>query len=339
MAQGNEPTRQDGRIDDRLSDGDTSLDSDIRPSNTVSDRRENPDSYIKSTTQDGDCGPKLGDKDTNHSGQAYAENLSTAIDPAPHEVSGNLIFTEHGLHPFYALDSIIKSNDGTVRATFEHGEERYRVELYYQDSGLAPRDDPDFRLETVREFRLRVHASDETGERKVTFHIAPRWPGMQTKEGKEVPTPDIEGVNARMDGANIPIEEYPNLLQRAAESVGVHSKYFEREHIHAYSNVFQFELYLRLNRDRSGAVFGLNSPMQRIFEHVEGTGYRQLTEDNGKADGYFHRAKFGSDGAQLLFAEPGHGYAKSIKHYHPEHPRSDPSDPLYHPKVGVCVYV
>jgi hypothetical protein len=33
----------------------------------------------------------------------------------------------------------------------------------------------------------------------------------------------------------------------------------------------------------------------------------------------------------------GHTLGKKIKHYHPKHPKSDPTDPLYHPKVGVSL--
>lgn len=77
--------------------------------------------------------------------------------------------------------------------------------------------------------------------------------------------------------------------------------------------------------------------MRRIFEYVDGHGkFRELREDDRKGvEGYHHRTRFDSAGSAALI--PGHGYGKRIKHYHPEHPRSDPSDPLYHPKVGVSI--
>lgn len=284
------------------------------------------------------------------------------LDPAPHEVGAHLIFTEHGLTPFFALDSVVKAGGGSARATFDVSGEEWLIEadtdeadapdpaddcpacstflasLSYHESGFAPPDDPaiDFRQETVREFDIHVKPmNDSVGERKAHFNVSPRWPNMETTDGNPVPTPDITGVNVQAQGANVALDAYPALLRRAAKALDINPDYFGE--IHRYSNLFAYERYVRVDREKSGRVFGTNSPMQRIFEHIDGHGkFRELREDDRNGvEGYHHRTRFDSAGSAALI--PGHSVGKRIKHYHPEHPRSDPEDPLYHPKVGVSL--
>lgn len=261
-----------------------------------------------------------------------------AVEPAPHEFSGNLIFTDDGLDPFYAFDAAVKAGDGSRKATVRVDGVCYDVTLYYQESGLKAWDDPSFELETVREYRLKFEAQDEVGERSGTFHVQPRWPDMESKDpDKPDPsTPEITGVNVRVDGSNLPIETYPRLLREAASAVDVNPSYFTAEKVHEYSNIFAYELYVRIDRERSERLIGMNGPIRRIFEHVESAdGFRELREDDREVSGYHHRVTVSSDGASRLLA--GHGYGKRVKHYHPEHPREDPEDELYHPKVGVSL--
>lgn len=284
------------------------------------------------------------------------------LDAAPHEFGGNLIFTEHGLRPYHALDAVVKAGGGSARATFEHAGEEWMIDanmgeadapdpaddcpvcstflasLSYHKSGFAPPDDPsiNFRQEVVREFEIHVRPmNDEVGKRKAHFNVSPRWPEMKTTDGERVSTPDITGVNVTTQGSNLPVEAYPDLLRAAADALDINAGYFDD--IHEYSNIFAFERYVRIARSKSGRVFGTNSPMRRIFEHVDGHGkFRELREDDRKGiEGYHHRVRLDSAGAAALI--PGHGYGKRIKHYHPEHPREDPSDPLYHPKAGVSL--
>lgn len=263
----------------------------------------------------------------------------TAVDPAPHELSGNLIFTADGLTPFFALDRAVKDADGSDTATIRFDGDVFDVTLYYQQSGLKPPDDPDFdfRLESLREFRIKFEERAEPGQRSGTFHIAPRWPDMESEGDGSTPSDTgITGVNIRVDGSNLPVDAYPQLLRRAARAFDVNPSYFGQGKIHPQSNIFAFEFYARINRDRSDKIVGMGGPLRRIFEHVDSTGgFRELREDDRDVEGYHHRVKVDSSGAAKLVS--GHGYGKKIKHYHPEHPRSDPSDPLYHPKVGVSL--
>ncbi|MDL5360397.1 hypothetical protein [Halalkalicoccus sp. NIPERK01] len=258
------------------------------------------------------------------------EGLSV-ITPAPHEVSGHLIFTDEGLLPYYELHAITysKGHYEATEGTFGLAGEIWSVELTPKESGLKPRDDPEFELKTVKEYVLRVapeDADDQIAPPAVTFQVAPRWPEMEF-------SPDIVGVNVRFDGSNLPLETYPVLLQRAMAAVGLTPDSFAE--IHPYSNIWRFERYVRVQREKATVVIGSNGPLERIFEHVSSKGnFRELREDDRKRKGYYHRVKFDSRGASALLS--GHTLGKQVKHYHPKNVHGDAGDPLYHPKVSVC---
>lgn len=109
---------------------------------------------------------------------------SSYIQPAPHEVSGNLIFTESELSPYYALHSITRGADygDSVSGTFIYNEERYVATLKPKRSGLKPLDSPLFDFETVKEFSLRIEperAADLTAPPSVTYTVSPRGPNLE----------------------------------------------------------------------------------------------------------------------------------------------------------------
>jgi DNA-binding transcriptional ArsR family regulator len=248
-------------------------------------------------------------------------------------LSANLIFTADGLEPFEAFDDLVPES-GEITATAAVDGVEFEVEAYAQESGLRPRDgDGD-----VREFRVRFEElGDGVTERSGAFHIAPRWPNMESKgDGPNPSTPDIEGVNVRVDASNLDADVYPELLRRSTTAVGLDGSYFEESKIHDYSNVFRFERYVRVDRDKSEQLIGTGGPLQQIFERVRtASKFRELREDDRGLEGYHHRVRFDGGAASRLIDD--HRLGKQIKHYHPEHTRDDGDDPLYHPKVGVSL--
>jgi hypothetical protein len=260
---------------------------------------------------------------------------SARLATAPHEFEGNLIFTADDLAPFYAIDAVVKQHDGATDTTISYDGREWEVVLTYQQSGLDPWADDSFQLQSVREYRIKAVAQDDgLGERKASFHVAPRWPNM-TSGGEPVSTPDITGINVTTQGSNLQIDDYPGLLRAAADGLGIDPGYFEE--LHRYSNIYTYEEYVRLHRERSADVIGTEGPLRRIYEYVSEPGsFRELREDDRGADGYYHRVQVDGDGAAALL--DGHRVGKQIKHYHPKHARSDadPSDALSHPKVGVA---
>lgn len=253
--------------------------------------------------------------------------LETSVD----EFGAYLTYTHNDLLPHYALDKAVKDADGSKRARFERGGETWVATLSYQESGLAPRDHPDYRLETVREHRITVKPVDDpAGKRRATYHVAPRWPDMETTEGKSVSMPDLLGVSVKAQGAKLDFDEYPELLRLGADALDINSGYFTGEH--PYSNIYEAETYVRPLRSKAGRVFGQGSVMERVFELAGETGkYRKLVEDDRGDDGMMHMCSFRPETAAALL--PDHGYGKRMKHYLLKNPPADPEDPLHHPKV------
>lgn len=256
--------------------------------------------------------------------------------PAPHEIGANLIYADHGLTPYFALDSVVKKNGGSKQAKFSLDGENWVVKLNYDDSNLEAWDADGFDIENVREYKFYIEAlDDDVGERSGTIKFSPRAPYIESKSGcADTSFPeDLEGLNAHVQASNIQLDEYPRLIRLAADALDINSKYFDE--LHSYSNIYTFELYARILREKSGPVYGMGSPMARIFQFVDGFGkYRELREDNRKIEGYHYRVRMDSGGSAGLI--PGHSLGKQIKHYHPKHPRNSPRDPLYHPKLGVA---
>lgn len=254
--------------------------------------------------------------------------LDTTVD----EFGGNLIYTDDNLAPHYALDKAVKDIDGSKRVRFDRDGETWVAVLSYDESGLKPRDHPDYWLETVREHQITVHAVDDTaGKRKASYQIAPRWPDMESKGDSPDPsTPNIVGVNVKTQGAKLDFDAYPELLRQAADALGINSGYFTGEH--SYSNIYQAETYVRVDRQKTGRVFGRGSVMERLFELAGENGkYRKLIEDDRGHDGIMHMAGFGPDTAGALVSD--HSLGKRAKHYLPKNPPEDREDPLHHPKV------
>lgn len=260
--------------------------------------------------------------------------MINTLVPGPHEIRGHLIFVKHGLKPYFGLDSITKSfGGGTTNQTFEFQGQTWSVSLGNSPSGFAPRDDDDFDLEEVREFDLTVKMLDDLEKKKVSYNVSPRWPNMRTKDGKDADQPNIEGVDLHFQGANIEVDNYLVLLKRAAEAIGLNTWYFDVPS--QRSNIYQFERYVRIKREIARKLIKRGGTLEQIFDCVgEGDGsYRALVQDDTEIEGYMHRTVADSDGSAHLINS--HVLGKQWKHYHPEVPRKEPNDPLYHPKFGV----
>ena len=277
--------------------------------------------------------------------------MTVLIETAPHEFSANYLFNERGLFPYFAADKRVKQGGGSQRCTFRYNGEDWGVKLYYQESGLqhpgeTTPEGTAFRIESMREFRFKIESrDDEIGHRSFNAHLAPRWPGMKSKNGGEVPVPEGfgEGVNVRVDGSNIEFDEYLPLLQRAAESVDIQRGYFANPH--PYSNVRDAERYVRLDKDVSGPVHARDGPIAQMGHLLENDreGYRKVVQNdqNERGEtlpGYYHTVTLDQQRIQEAF--PSHELPKECKHYYAREALSFPSDhPLRHPKLGASYQV
>jgi len=285
-----------------------------------------------------------------------ADDLRRLVETAPHEFRANLNYNDAGLMPWFACDRAVKDGGGAVETTTHLdalGGDEATVKLYYQDSGLVLPDDgvtpagTEIDLDEVREFRVHIEATDETGERTANFHLRPRWMGLEAmsdgqRVGMAVPQ-DLannatDAVSIAANGSNIEFDRYPDLLCEAAEAVGVSSHYFDD--LHPTSNVQDAERYVRVHRDAAGPIHARDGPVAALGHLLEGdrSGYRKLVQDDTETEGYYHTATLGP--SRVAEAWPSHSLPKEVKHYYARDPHGrDDDDPLAHPKLGASYQV
>jgi hypothetical protein len=271
------------------------------------------------------------------------------LDPAWHEVDVNLVFNDrgeccqHGLEPFYAAEKIVRGSDGSKRARCRVDEHTVSLTLYYQESGIGSLNHSSSDLDTIREFRISwevVADDDDVGERSGNIHIAPRTPKMTDQNGEPISTPeDLTGVNCRVVGSNLPLEQYGELLQRATQALGFDSRYFAEERVHQeYSNIQDAARYIRLIRGDPGSIHAVDGVLARISNLLanDREGYRKHVADDTETPGYYHTATIGPKRASELVDQ--HHLPKEFKHYLAREAENlDRSNPLYHPKVEAAL--
>jgi hypothetical protein len=258
------------------------------------------------------------------------------VATAPHEFDAFLLFDRHGLTPYFALSrEIVQGLDGYAEdyATVDVGGETWNIESITYDKGeIKPREDIDF--ESMYEFYIKCRGD---GERKASFHITPRWSGIESKSGKSIPCPPSveEGTSVRVQGSNVDPRDYTDILQAVMRELTVSARYFKAPH--ESSRITQYERYVRVERDTAKKIISLDGGLARVWRllgrHNEGE--KRYKKKDEEIEGYEHVVRFDKENASELI--PTHRFGKYVKHYHPKDVRDDPEDPLYHPKVGVSL--
>lgn len=286
--------------------------------------------------------------------------MSRYIEAAPHE--GNVRFTvgvhpsehvtDHGLAPYYAMDSLIKDwgdrwqTDGKPTETVQFMEGDWATCLDYSKSGLDPWDHTEFQIQQVREFHIYFVAidsphysgkrADQDGRVKGgTITVRPRWPNLRA-DGKPVSVPDYGApyIDVQVQASNIPHEQYLTLVKRVMTAYGIAGRYFD--HPHPDSHISDLAYYVRLHRGESGPLYAPDGPIARSHTLIQGdrSGYRKHVEDHTKIPGYYVTATVEDNKAGELVR--GHTLGKELKHYYPKHPSEyDPDQAPYHPKFEV----
>jgi hypothetical protein len=141
------------------------------------------------------------------------------IATAPHECEGNLIFTEHGLNPYWVVSKLLFDGFDGYSGEIETdlAGSTWTINLKYQKGGIAPRPDDPVDVDRLYEFRIGLYEEGES-ERKANYLIQPRFTGMQHYEtGERISSPfdhanNAEGVNVHFSGSNFEPKEYYQLL-------------------------------------------------------------------------------------------------------------------------------
>ena len=265
----------------------------------------------------------------------------TVVEPQTHEVRGNLLYAEHGDKPYWALRSIYSHeiNGGAKNVDIEVEGEQWTVSLSHQPSGLQPRVSDS--VDQLYEYRLNAYGY---GERKMPLLIQPRldWDD-DDRAPNSVPDDPGEATNVNIQTAvNIEPDEirrlFPKILKATFDALGVGwNPNFFTGPLHRYSNLTQWELYVRIQRAMARKIVKMDGILWRIFHllgNLEGSKF-VYSNDNTEVLGYNHQVRVDRKAASEIM--PGRQHGKQFKHYHPQHVRGDSSqsDPLYHPKFGV----
>ena len=266
------------------------------------------------------------------------------IQAAPHEYEAHYFFDGLGL--WLAADRITSDHGGALRGSFETNGEKWNVTLSFQESGLAPPESgetpggTEIQHETIREYRLNLVRNDEVEEKKVKCHIAPRWKGLQSEDGKDAAKAAWDagdGANVRINSANVDYDRIQQLLGKAAAAVNINSQHVaESNRREEYSTVTDAAMYVRVDKSDSGPIHGREGPLARMGHLLESdrTGYRKVVQDDSKKSGYYHTVTLGP--MRVRNAWPDHEIPREIKHYYVKHPDAYPeSHPLSNPKVEV----
>lgn len=272
--------------------------------------------------------------------------FTVGVHPSPH-------VTDHGLAPYYAMDSLIKEwgdrweSDGKPTADIDFLGETWATCFDYSSSGLDPWGSTEFQLQQVREFQFYFVSTDSPqfeGKRADkdqrvkggTITVRPRWPDI-TANGKPVSVPDYGApyIDVQVQASNIPHDEYLTLVQRVMDAYGIAARYFDQPHPDSHINDLAY--YVRLFRDESGPLYAPDGPIARAHTLIQGdrSGYRKHEEDHTKIPGYMVSAVVEDEKAGELVR--GHELGKELKHYYPREPDSyEPDEAPYHPKFEVA---
>jgi len=287
------------------------------------------------------------------------------IDPQPHEFHAYLkwdcVDLDNPLRSYFGLRSLQGEHDfdeyGRLKVKTKIEGKEWAVEFGFKESGLAPRDDPSFRLEEVREYLVYVYPTgyatwgDAKSEarKRAYFRISPRWPDIETKKGlRSMSNPcNLEGYDVEVEGSNWAFDAYPEVLRSALASLSdrqgfrfnsptpIHPEDFGDDRIHSSSNIVDGELYVRVDKGQTGEVIAYDGTLHRISLLLAGDreGYTKSVRDDRECPGYYHTATIDSRRAGELIG--GHELAKEFKHYYMRNPDAVAGTVLENPKIGV----
>lgn len=266
------------------------------------------------------------------------------VEPAPHEWQAHYLYAE-GLSPYFAASRQVSKGGGSMQGSFEADGERWIVQLDYSEGGLVPPESGvtpegtavEFEA-PLREYWLKAKVDDDVGQKKATFHLAPRWHGLESESGKPAARPQWEagdGVNVEANTSNIEFVDVPDILQLAAGAVGINPHHFDPTKVHEFSTATDAGRYVRIDRDRAGPVHARDGPIARMGHLLENdrSGYRKVVQDDTEIEGFYHTVTLGTGRVREAWGDE-HSIPREIKEYYPRDPGAfGVSEALHHPKV------
>jgi len=301
-----------------------------------------------------------------------AEHSHQPLAGKTHEHSAHLLFhdpeLDDGLKPFFALVSEFepakKDDDGNLlmpalagvesfdaagstwaidrRSDHPNPDDYDKATVRYWQGGIATR--PQDAGETYYEYQIPVYDTDdaEKRNRRITFQFRPSLPNAETEEGKSIQSmPDDLplGIRVEVKASNVETQDVTPILRGLADALGLRPDYFDDDHIHPWSTVYGFALYVRLRRELADeTLIGEGGLLERLAvfgSRRSGRGEQKWNNEDvmGK------RTAVAMTPTNLNHLYPGHVIGKLLKSYLTKHPRGDPRDPdeepTDHPKLEV----
>lgn len=272
------------------------------------------------------------------------------VEPRVHAFGAHLLFSQPDVsqngHPgsLSPYDAIVSQYEPTIAddiGSFVFDGEFWEInpeKTRYWSGGIAAPARP---YETFNEYQIGVRAQDGLGERKATFQFRPSVPDARTADGERIDSMPEDlpyGIRVQANSSNLEPDEVIPLLRRLADELNINEHYFRDECRHEFSNAYQMEMYLRLDRDAGEQhIAGKGAVLDQLA--LFGSNHRGKGEykwDNEKVIG--HRNAVSLDaGTWKKLTEKRHSVGKTAKYYHPEFARSEETsaedDPLSDPKL------
>ena len=292
--------------------------------------------------------------------QSWTADQPSIIQPGIHEFGAHLLFhsEEHGMAPYFAIvsqfdgclqDTFQNENGATVSSgdsigVFEAAGERWQLnhdeeKVKYWTGKIATRKGDSG--QAYYEYNIGVVADDAVGRKRVNFQFRPALP-----DATHVDTGDLIqslpddlplGVRVEIDAANVPKDQLVDVLQGLAKAMEISPDYFRREHIHEWSRVFNFALYVRLYREIAEEhILNRTGLLERLADFgSQRDGRGEFKWDNQVIKG--HRNAVAMDERNLSKFFPNHHVGKLLKSYYRKEPGPDApeNDPTTQPKLEV----
>jgi len=280
--------------------------------------------------------------------------VSRHVALQPHEHEGHLVYTEHGVSPYWAWGSVVRDgyNWHAEDVVVEVDGDTWEVDVNFWQGGLDARDEDPVDGQ-LNEYQVKARPAAPDDRRKFTVKISPRWEGMTAGgdefstpfqhdtvsiHGEKIDMPD-EGVDVLYQTSNLatptkPAELLPEILQTLAEDAGEYFDYDYFQTPHAISNPKAIEGYVRHREETQDDLVESDGVLMRMF-HLLGETEGAVIDyhaDNQQTVGHLHKVVV-QDGIDEML--PTQQFAKQFKSYLPRDVVD--SGPLSDPKFGVLV--
>lgn len=294
--------------------------------------------------------------------EARRTNLDagSTIDPGIHEIGAKLLFAdrEHGMAPYFAFVSEFdrclqdtyegengaQISQGDDIGTFEAAGEEWRLnhdeeKVKYWKGSIETRDGDSG--DAYYEYNVGLVATDAIGRKRVNIQIRPSLPNATHVESgdliQSLPDDLPEGVRVQIDSANVPRDQLVDVVKGLVDTMGIQPYYFAREHLHEWSRVYNYALYVRAIRDLvEEQVVSQTGLLERLatFASQRG-GSGEYKWDNEEVFGHRHAVAMNPTSLSKLM--PDQNVGKLLKSYRRKNPTQNrrPGDPTTDPKIEV----